>query len=130
MRLEDFARAGLVVEVWSAVLEEAVVPASDDARIDPGSSGPSTAHTSFGCCSGSRLRASCGAFTRSRSCFYHRRLAGGKSRQALIRHSLGRNPNAAITTSSTSTQVAGCAGTPACPGAADFQPRSGTHWAA
>jgi hypothetical protein len=36
MRLEDFARAGLVVEVWSTVLDEAVVLASDDARIDPG----------------------------------------------------------------------------------------------
>jgi hypothetical protein len=36
MRLEEFARAGLVVEVWSSVLDEAVVFASDDARVDPG----------------------------------------------------------------------------------------------
>ncbi len=36
MRLEEFARAGLVVEVWSAMLDEAVVFASDDARVDPG----------------------------------------------------------------------------------------------
>jgi hypothetical protein len=36
IRLEEFARSGLVVEVWSAVLEEAVVFASDDARVDPG----------------------------------------------------------------------------------------------
>lgn len=36
MRLEEFARAVLVVEVWSAVLDEAVVFASDDARVDPG----------------------------------------------------------------------------------------------
>ena len=36
MRLEVFARAGLVVEVWSSVLDEAVVFASDDARVDPG----------------------------------------------------------------------------------------------
>ncbi len=35
MRLEEFARAGLVVEVWSSVLEETVVFASDDARVDP-----------------------------------------------------------------------------------------------
>jgi hypothetical protein len=36
MRLEDFARAGLVVEVWSTVLDEAVMFASDDALVDPG----------------------------------------------------------------------------------------------
>lgn len=36
MPLVEFARAGLVVEVWSKVLGEAVVLASDDARIDPG----------------------------------------------------------------------------------------------
>jgi TubC N-terminal docking domain len=36
MGLEDFARAGLVVEVWSEVLGEAVVLASDDACVDPG----------------------------------------------------------------------------------------------
>jgi hypothetical protein len=36
MSLEDFARAGLVVEVWSRVLGEAIVFASDDARLDPG----------------------------------------------------------------------------------------------
>lgn len=36
MRLKEFARAGLVVEVRSAVLDEAVVFASDDARVDPG----------------------------------------------------------------------------------------------
>jgi site-specific recombinase XerD len=33
MPLEEFARAGLVVEVWSAVLDEAVVFASDGARV-------------------------------------------------------------------------------------------------
>jgi hypothetical protein len=36
MRLADFARAGLVVEVRSRVLEEVVVFASDNARVDPG----------------------------------------------------------------------------------------------
>jgi|ERR1700680_4821461 len=36
MGLEEFARAGLVVEVWSEVLGEAVVLASDDACVDPG----------------------------------------------------------------------------------------------
>jgi hypothetical protein len=36
MRLADFARAGLVVEVWSEVLGGAVVLASDDACVDPG----------------------------------------------------------------------------------------------
>jgi hypothetical protein len=36
MQLKAFARAGLVVEVWSSVLDEAVVFASDDARVDPG----------------------------------------------------------------------------------------------
>jgi TubC N-terminal docking domain len=36
MPLEEFARAGLVVEVWSRVLGEAVVFASDNARLDPG----------------------------------------------------------------------------------------------
>jgi hypothetical protein len=35
MGLEEFARAGLVVEVWSEVLGEAVVLASDDAWVDP-----------------------------------------------------------------------------------------------
>lgn len=34
--VEEFARAGLVVEVWSEVLGEAVVLASDDACVDPG----------------------------------------------------------------------------------------------
>ncbi len=34
--LADFARAGLVVEVWSKLLGEVVVFGSDDARIDPG----------------------------------------------------------------------------------------------
>ncbi|HXO41693.1 MAG TPA: hypothetical protein VN999_09605 [Thermoanaerobaculia bacterium] len=36
MGLEEFARAGLVVEVWCEVLGEAVVLASDDACVDPG----------------------------------------------------------------------------------------------
>jgi hypothetical protein len=36
MRLEEFARAALVVEMWSPMLDEAVVFASDDARVDPG----------------------------------------------------------------------------------------------
>ena len=36
MGLAEFARAGLVVEVWSRVLGEAVVFASDNARLDPG----------------------------------------------------------------------------------------------
>jgi hypothetical protein len=36
MRLEDFARAGLVVEVRSEVLGEVVIFASDNARVDPG----------------------------------------------------------------------------------------------
>jgi hypothetical protein len=36
MPLEDFARGSLVVEVWSKVLGEAVVFASDNARLDPG----------------------------------------------------------------------------------------------
>ncbi len=36
MPLADFARVGLVVEVWSKILGEVVVFASDDARIDPG----------------------------------------------------------------------------------------------
>lgn len=34
--LDDFARAGLVVRVWSSVLGERVIFASDNARIDPG----------------------------------------------------------------------------------------------
>ncbi len=40
MQLADFACAGLVVEVWSEVLDEAVVFASDDACIDPGEPRP------------------------------------------------------------------------------------------
>jgi hypothetical protein len=40
MALADFARAGLVVEVWSKLLGEAVVFGSDDARIDPGERRP------------------------------------------------------------------------------------------
>jgi TubC N-terminal docking domain len=36
MGLEEFARAGLVVDVWSEVLGETVVLASDDACVDPG----------------------------------------------------------------------------------------------
>jgi len=36
MRLSDFAKAGLVVEVRSEVLGEVVVFASDNARVDPG----------------------------------------------------------------------------------------------
>jgi hypothetical protein len=36
MRLDDFARAGLVVTVWSEVLGERIVLASDNARVDPG----------------------------------------------------------------------------------------------
>jgi TubC N-terminal docking domain len=36
MSLEEFAGAGLVVEVWSGDLDEAVVLASDDAVVDPG----------------------------------------------------------------------------------------------
>src|ERR1700680_626508 len=36
MGLEECARAGLVVEVWSEVLGETVVLASDDACVDPG----------------------------------------------------------------------------------------------
>jgi hypothetical protein len=40
MALADFARAGLVVEVWSRVLGEAVVFASDDAWLDPGERRP------------------------------------------------------------------------------------------
>jgi hypothetical protein len=40
MPLEEFALAGLVVEVWSRVLGEAVVFASDNARLDPGERRP------------------------------------------------------------------------------------------
>jgi hypothetical protein len=36
MRLEDIARAGLVVEVWSEVLGYVMVMPSDDACVDPG----------------------------------------------------------------------------------------------
>jgi hypothetical protein len=36
MRLDDFARAGLVVTVWSNVLGERIILASDNARVDPG----------------------------------------------------------------------------------------------
>jgi hypothetical protein len=36
MPLADFAQASLVIEVWSRVLEEAIVLASDHARLDPG----------------------------------------------------------------------------------------------
>src|SRR5260370_5211039 len=36
MRLDDFARAGLVVTVWIQVLSERVIFASDNARVDPG----------------------------------------------------------------------------------------------
>jgi hypothetical protein len=36
MRLDDFARAGLVVTVWSKVLGERIILASDNARVDPG----------------------------------------------------------------------------------------------
>jgi hypothetical protein len=36
MRLDDFARAGLVVAVWSEVLSERVIFASDNAVVDPG----------------------------------------------------------------------------------------------
>ena|ERR1700720_3286559 len=36
MGLEEFAQAGLVVEVWSEGLGEVVVLASDDACVDPG----------------------------------------------------------------------------------------------
>lgn len=36
MRLDDFARAGLVMTVWSEVLGERVIFASDDAIVDPG----------------------------------------------------------------------------------------------
>jgi hypothetical protein len=36
MRLDDFARAGLVVTAWSDVLGERVIFASDNAIVDPG----------------------------------------------------------------------------------------------
>jgi len=36
MKLEDFARASLVLEVWSETLREVVVLASDNALLDPG----------------------------------------------------------------------------------------------
>jgi hypothetical protein len=36
MRLDDFARAGLVVTVWSGVLSDRVIFASDNAIVDPG----------------------------------------------------------------------------------------------
>ncbi|HEV3073361.1 MAG TPA: hypothetical protein VHB47_02990 [Thermoanaerobaculia bacterium] len=40
LRLEDFALAGLVIEVRSDVLGEGVIFASDDARVDPGERRP------------------------------------------------------------------------------------------
>jgi hypothetical protein len=36
MPLEDFACAGLVVTVWSEVLGERIILASDNGRVDPG----------------------------------------------------------------------------------------------
>jgi hypothetical protein len=66
MRLEDFARAGLVVEVRSQVLEEVLVFASDNARVDPGERRTVYRAHELRVRSDSRLLASCGGFTRSR----------------------------------------------------------------
>jgi|SRR5580693_656745 hypothetical protein len=40
MRLDDFAHAGLVAEVWSEILREEIVFASDNALLDPGEERP------------------------------------------------------------------------------------------
>ena len=68
MRLEEFARAGLIVEVWSAVLEEAVDSRATTRGWTRGNCGLCIGLTSCGCCSGLRRRGSCGGFTRSRGC--------------------------------------------------------------